>query len=236
RRPAGIAGDRADRLPAPPSTRSGRAARPWRRRPPSRWRPWSRRARPRRRGCARTRRGHVRERGEAGSHCRWYWCAMTGHPVTIPAGRYITMSTRTAAQPTILAPARAGWRGWAGLAVLMLPALLVSVDNTVLSFALPQIALELEPTSAEQLWIIDAYPLVLAALLVTMGMLGDRFGRRRMLLVGATGFALVSVLAAFAPTAGVLIGARALLGVFGAMLMPSTLSLLRTVFPDRDQR
>src|SRR5690606_2849223 len=102
--------------------------------------------------------------------------------------------------------------------------------------ALPQIALDLGPTSAEQLWIIDAYPLVLAALLVTMGMLGDRFGRRRMLLVGATGFALVSVLAAFAPTAGVLIGARALLGVFGAMLMPSTLSLLRTVFPDRDQR
>ena len=146
------------------------------------------------------------------------------------------MSTQTRIPEQVDAPARAGWRGWAGLAVLMLPALLVSVDNTVLSFALPQIALDLGPTSAEQLWIIDAYPLVLAALLVTMGMLGDRFGRRRMLLVGATGFALVSVLAAFAPTAGVLIAARALLGVFGAMLMPSTLSLLRTVFPDRDQR
>ncbi len=76
--------------------------------------------------------------------------------------------------------------------MLMLPVLLVSVDNTVLSFALPAIALDLEPTSAQQLWIIDAYPLVLAGLLVTMGTLGDRFGRRRMLLIGATGFATVS--------------------------------------------
>ncbi len=131
---------------------------------------------------------------------------------------------------------RVGWRGWAALAVLMLPALLVSIDNTVLSFALPQIALDLEPSSIEQLWIVDAYPLVLAGLLVTMGTLGDRFGRRRMLLVGAVGFAVVSVLAAFAPTAALLIAARAGMGVFGAMLMPSTLSLLRTVFTDRDQR
>jgi DHA2 family multidrug resistance protein-like MFS transporter len=131
---------------------------------------------------------------------------------------------------------RADWRGWVALAVLMLPVLLVSVDNTVLSFALPAIALDLAPTSIEQLWIIDAYPLVLAGLLVTMGTLGDRFGRRRMLLLGATGFGVVSVLAAFAPTAALLITARALLGVFGAMLMPSTLSLLRTIFRDRDQR
>lgn len=131
---------------------------------------------------------------------------------------------------------RVGWRGWAALVVLMLPVLLVSVDNTVLSFALPAIALDLEPSSAQQLWIIDAYPLVLAGLLVTMGTLGDRFGRRRMLLIGATGFAAVSALAAFAPTAALLIVARALMGVFGAMLMPSTLSLLRTIFTDRDQR
>ncbi len=131
---------------------------------------------------------------------------------------------------------RVGWRGWAALAVLMLPALLVSVDNTVLSFALPAIALDLEPTSAQQLWIIDAYPLVLAGLLVTMGTLGDRFGRRRMLLIGATGFAVVSAAAAFAPSAALLIAARALMGVFGAMLMPSTLSLLRSIFTDRDQR
>ncbi|WP_309129368.1 MFS transporter [Microbacterium sp.] len=131
---------------------------------------------------------------------------------------------------------RAGGRGWAALVVLMLPVLLVSVDNTVLSFALPEISLALAPSGAEQLWIIDVYPLVLAGLLVTMGALGDRFGRRRMLLIGATGFAAVSALAAFAPTAGLLIAARALLGFFGAMLMPSTLSLLRSIFQNRDQR
>lgn len=131
---------------------------------------------------------------------------------------------------------RVGWRGWAALVVLMLPVLLVSVDNTVLSFALPEISLDLAPSAIEQLWIIDAYPLVLAGLLVTMGTLGDRFGRRRMLLIGATGFAAVSALAAFAPTAALLIAARALMGVFGAMLMPSTLSLLRSIFTDRDQR
>lgn len=131
---------------------------------------------------------------------------------------------------------RVGWRGWTALVVLMLPVLLVSVDNTVLSFALPDISLSLNPSSAQQLWIIDAYPLVLAGLLVTMGTLGDRFGRRRMLLIGATGFATVSVLAAFAPSAAWLIAARAGMGVFGAMLMPSTLSLLRSIFTDRDQR
>ncbi|KAA9086949.1 MFS transporter [Microbacterium radiodurans] len=131
---------------------------------------------------------------------------------------------------------RAGWRGWAALGVLMLPVLLVSVDNTVLSFALPEIARALSPTSAQQLWIIDVYPLVLAGLLVTMGSLGDRFGRRRLLLIGATGFATVSALAAFAPTAELLVAARAAMGVFGAMLMPSTLSLLRSIFTDRDQR
>ena len=131
---------------------------------------------------------------------------------------------------------RVSWRGWVALAVLMLPVLLVSVDNTVLSFALPQIALDLEPTSAQQLWIIDSYPLVLASLLVTMGTLGDRIGRRKLLMIGSIGFAAVSALAAFAPTAELLIAARALLGVFGAMLMPSTLSLLRTIFLDREQR
>lgn len=131
---------------------------------------------------------------------------------------------------------RVGARGWAALVVLMLPVLLVSVDNTVLSFALPEISTALSPSGVEQLWIIDVYPLVLAGLLVTMGTLGDRFGRRRMLLIGATGFALVSALAAFAPTAALLIAARALLGLFGAMLMPSTLSLLRSVFQNREQR
>ncbi|SDH12998.1 MFS transporter [Microbacterium pygmaeum] len=147
--------------------------------------------------------------------------------------------TSTLTQDLALADAasrRVDWRGWAALVVLMLPVLLVSVDNTVLSFALPQIALDLEPTATQQLWIIDSYPLVLASLLVTMGVLGDRFGRRRMLLIGAAGFGAVSALAAFAPSAEWLIAARALMGVFGAMLMPSTLSLLRSIFTDRDQR
>lgn len=145
--------------------------------------------------------------------------------------------TRTASIPTAETDApRVGARGWAALVVLMLPVLLVSVDNTVLSFALPEISIALAPTGAEQLWIIDVYPLVLAGLLVTMGTLGDRFGRRKMLLIGAVGFAAVSALAAFAPTAGLLIAARALLGFFGAMLMPSTLSLLRSIFQNRDQR
>ena len=145
--------------------------------------------------------------------------------------------TRTASIPTTETEApRVGVRGWMALVVLMLPVLLVSVDNTVLSFALPEISIALAPTGAEQLWIIDVYPLVLAGLLVTMGTLGDRFGRRKLLLIGATGFAAVSALAAFAPTAGLLIAARALLGFFGAMLMPSTLSLLRSIFQNRDQR
>lgn len=140
----------------------------------------------------------------------------------------MTGRTRTATGVT--------WRSWAGLAVLMLPVLLVSMDNTILNFALPAIARDLEPTSTEQLWIIDAYSLVLAGLLVTMGSLGDRFGRRRVLIIGATGFAAVSVLAALAPSAEWLIAARAATGLFGAALMPATMSLLRSTFPDRDRR
>ena len=131
---------------------------------------------------------------------------------------------------------RAGARTWVALAVLMLPVLLVSVDNTVLSFAIPSISLALTPSASELLWVIDVYPLVLAALLVPMGSMSDRFGRRRLLLIGSTGFALVSVFAAFAPNAGALIGYRALLGLFGAMLMPSTLSLIRNLFLHPAQR
>jgi DHA2 family multidrug resistance protein-like MFS transporter len=132
--------------------------------------------------------------------------------------------------------ARAPRRAWVALAVLMLPVLLVSVDNTVLSFALPAISRDLAPTAAQQLWIIDAYPLVLAGLLVAMGSAGDRFGRRRMLIIGSVGFALLSIVAAFAPTAEALIASRAALGFFGAMLMPSTLSLIRNIFEDASSR
>lgn len=131
---------------------------------------------------------------------------------------------------------RAGRKEWTALAALMLPVLLVAVDNTVLSFALPAISLEFNTSGTTLLWIIDIYPLVLAGLLVAMGSLGDRFGRRRMLITGAVGFAVFSALAAFAPSAEVLVAARAGLGVFGAMLMPATLSLIRNIFTDRGQR
>ena len=130
----------------------------------------------------------------------------------------------------------AGRRAWAGLAVLVLPTLLVAIDNTVLGFALPAISEALAPSATELLWIVDVYPLVLAGLLVTMGTVGDRIGRRRILMIGVTGFGLVSFAATFATDAAQLIGARALLGFFGAMLMPATLALLRSLFLDRSAR
>ncbi|GAB3618251.1 MFS transporter [Okibacterium endophyticum] len=120
--------------------------------------------------------------------------------------------------------------------MLTLPTLLVAIDNTVLSFAIPSIARDLQPSGPMQLWIIDVYSLVLAGLLVAMGNLGDRFGRRRMLLIGCSGFAIVSALAAFAHTAELLLVARILLGIFGASIMPATLSLLRSTFTDRNER
>lgn len=132
-------------------------------------------------------------------------------------------------------PTAAKLRWWA-LAVLMLPVLLVAVDNTVLSFAVPVISEALRPSGVELLWIVDVYPLVLAGLLIPMGSLGDRFGRRRLLLVGATGFAAVSAIAAFAPTASALIALRAAMGFFGAMIMPATLSLIRNIFHDSNER
>lgn len=143
------------------------------------------------------------------------------------------MSTQTDITPTSTPTPR---RAWFALAVLMLPVLLIAVDNTVLAFALPSIAQDFRPPATTQLWIVDVYSLVLAALLVTMGSLGDRVGRRRLLMIGAAGFAVVSFAAAFAPSAEYLVAARALLGVFGAMLMPSTLSLIRNIFIDASAR
>src|ERR1700712_185295 len=105
-------------------------------------------------------------------------------------------------------------KAWFALAVLMLPVLLIAVDNTVLAFALPSIAQDFRPAASTQLWIVDVYSLVLAALLVAMGSLGDRVGRRRLLIIGSPGFAVVSAVAAFAPTAELLVIARAALGVF----------------------
>lgn len=127
-------------------------------------------------------------------------------------------------------------RRWAALFVLLFPVLLISVDNTVLTFAVPAISEALTPSGTQLLWIIDIYPLILAGLLVPFGSLGDRIGRRRILLIGASGFAIVSALASFATDASQLVAARALMGVFGAMLMPATLSLIRNIFTDATER
>jgi DHA2 family multidrug resistance protein-like MFS transporter len=120
--------------------------------------------------------------------------------------------------------------------VLALPVLLISIDMTVLGFAVPALTTDLGPTSTELLWIVDIYSFLLAGLLVLMGNLGDRIGRRRLLVAGAAAFGGASLVAAFSTTAEVLIAARALLGLGGATLMPSTLALLRSVFPDARER
>ncbi|SNX64229.1 DHA2 family multidrug resistance protein-like MFS transporter [Streptomyces sp. TLI_55] len=131
---------------------------------------------------------------------------------------------------------RAGRREWTALGVLMLPLLLVSMDVSVLYFAIPSISADLEPSGTQQLWIFDIYAFVLAGLLMTMGSLGDRIGHRRLLLIGATAFGAASLLAAYANSAETLIAARAVLGIGGATLMPSTMALLRTMFTDPGQR
>ncbi|UGT55236.1 MFS transporter [Nocardia asteroides] len=133
-------------------------------------------------------------------------------------------------------PQRATARTWAGLAVLVLPMLLIAIDGMVLIFALPDITADLEPSGTQQLWILDIYSLMLAGLLVTMSSLGDRFGRRKVLLIGAVVFAITSVLGALATAPWMLIASRALLGIGGATIMPGTLSLIRNMFLDREQR
>lgn len=125
---------------------------------------------------------------------------------------------------------------WVVLVVLCTSLLLVALDSTILYVALPSVTEDLRPTSVELLWIGDAYPLVCASLLILFGTLGDRVGRRRILLLGYALFGAASALAVFSDTAQVLILARALLGIGGAMIMPATLSILRDVFPDRHER
>jgi MFS transporter, DHA2 family, multidrug resistance protein len=107
---------------------------------------------------------------------------------------------------------------------------------TVLYLAVPELSADLRPSSSQLLWITDIYNFLLAGSLITMGTLGDRIGRRRLLLTGAAAFSIASVVAAFSTSAGMLIAARALLGVAGATLMPSTLSLIRNMFEDPSQR
>jgi DHA2 family multidrug resistance protein-like MFS transporter len=131
---------------------------------------------------------------------------------------------------------RATRREWIGLAVIALPCLLYSMDLTVLFLAVPHLSADLRPSSTQLLWITDIYGFLLAGSLITMGTLGDRIGRRRLLLAGAAAFGVASVLAAFSTSAGMLIAARALLGVAGATLAPSTLSLIRNMFADPRQR
>lgn len=132
--------------------------------------------------------------------------------------------------------ARAGRREWTGLVVLALPTLVVALDIGALFLALPQLTADLGASSIEQLWITDIYGFMTAGFLITMGTLGDRVGRRRLLMIGAAAFGVASVLAAFSTSAVMLIAARALLGVAGATLGPSTLALISNMFRDPKQR
>jgi DHA2 family multidrug resistance protein-like MFS transporter len=142
------------------------------------------------------------------------------------------MRTETETSP----PPRAGRKEWVGLAVIALACVLYVMDLTVLHLAIPAISADLRPSSAELLWIIDIYGFVVAGSLITMGSLGDRIGRRRLLMIGAAAFGVASVLAAFSTSPAILIATRAVLGIAGATLAPSTLSLIRNMFLDPRQR
>lgn len=137
---------------------------------------------------------------------------------------------------TTLQTKRAGKREWIGLAIIALPCMLYSMDLTVLNLAVPSLTADLKPTAAQLLWIVDIYGFFVAGSLLTMGALGDRIGRRKLLLIGAACFGAASVFAAFAQSAGMLILARALLGIAGATLAPSTLSLISNMFPNDRER
>lgn len=146
------------------------------------------------------------------------------------------MSGTTTAAARCRRAAGNGANRWVVLVVLCASLLLVALDATVLHVAVPAVTEDLKPSGVELLWIVDVYPLVCASLLILFGTLGDRIGRRRVLLLGYGLFGVASGLAAVAENASMLIGARALLGVGGAMIMPATLSILRQVFPDRRER
>ncbi|SDA89714.1 MFS transporter [Sinorhizobium sp. NFACC03] len=146
------------------------------------------------------------------------------------------MSEIATLQSPVTPGPRATRREWIGLAVLALPCMLYSMDLTVLNLAVPQLTEELKPSAAQLLWIIDIYGFMVAGSLITMGTLGDRIGRRRILMIGSIAFGLASIFAAFAWNAETLILARAVLGVAAATLAPSTLSLIRNMFLDDRQR
>src|SRR3954451_14507730 len=132
------------------------------------------------------------------------------------------VTRRPLVSPTCMTE-RATRREWAGLIVIALPCLVYAMDLTVLNLAIPEITADLRPSSAQLLWIVDVYGFLVAGSLITMGTLGDRIGRRRLPLIGGAAFAAASVLAAFATTPAMLIAARALLGIAGGTLAPSTL-------------
>lgn len=127
-------------------------------------------------------------------------------------------------------------RRWLALAVLALPTLILAMDQNVLYLSLPNLAEDLGASSAQQLWIMDVYGLMVAAMLIPFGVLGDRIGRVRILLIGAVAFAALSLVAAFSPTPEAIIGARALLGIAGATLMPATLGVISELFPQAEER
>jgi DHA2 family multidrug resistance protein-like MFS transporter len=127
-------------------------------------------------------------------------------------------------------------REWLGLAVIALPCMVYAMDLTVLNLALPSISEELRPSSSQLLWIVDIYGFLVAGFLITMGTLGDRIGRRKLLLIGAAAFAVASTIAAFSNSAAMLVATRALLGIAGATLAPSTMSLIRNMFHDEQER
>lgn len=133
-------------------------------------------------------------------------------------------------------PTKATRREWIGLAAIALPCMVYAMDLTVLNLALPAISAELNPSTSQLLWIVDIYGFLVAGFLITMGTLGDRIGRRRLLLIGAAAFAAASIIAAFSRSAEMLIAMRALLGVAGATLAPSTMSLIRNMFHDEHER
>lgn len=137
---------------------------------------------------------------------------------------------------TLQAARLAGTREWVGLSLLSLPTILLGLDLTLLHLALPALAIDLRPTSTQALWIVDAYGFMIAGFLITMGTLGDRIGRRKLLMIGAVAFGIASVLAAYSTSAAMLIAARAVLGVAGATLMPSTLALISNMFVNPHQR
>ncbi|MED5016584.1 MFS transporter [Paenibacillus chibensis] len=131
---------------------------------------------------------------------------------------------------------RAGRKEWIALSILCLPLMFASMDVAVLFFAAPAIAADLKPNATQQLWIFDVYGFILAGMLLTMGAIGDRIGRKRLLIIGSVGFAVSSIFAAYAQTAEALIMARGLLGIAGSTLMPSSLALIRVMFQDPAQR